>query len=273
MTPDKAKQIIIDGEGQTTEFKESFGQTRPAVETLCAFAHAEGGRLFFGVDDDRNVRGVEIGRRTLEQFAQTLRQETDPPLDVSISEILMEQGKSVVAIEVAEAARDQIIQAYGRFLIRIGRSNHRMPTATIRSRVLASVNSAEERYRPTFDVENGGFRNTAEEFEPEWHVKRVSGDHVSNVFWRVRGPRFRMDWRQARGSSLDRTRFAQTFVKTAELVQDDLISEDEVGFELKFVWQGRWRHELHRYELTDGRGWNVGPEKPPLRQWDGEPLE
>ena len=104
MTPDKAKQIIIDGEGQTTEFKESFGQTRPAVETLCAFAHAEGGRLFFGVDDDRNVRGVEIGRRTLEQFAQTLRQETDPPLDVSISEILMEQGKSVVAIEVAEAA-------------------------------------------------------------------------------------------------------------------------------------------------------------------------
>ena len=73
------ESLIAQGEGQRTEFKESFGEERQAIESLCAFANSEGGTVLIGVRDDDQVRGVHIGENTLENFANNLNRETQPP--------------------------------------------------------------------------------------------------------------------------------------------------------------------------------------------------
>jgi ATP-dependent DNA helicase RecG len=50
------KKLLQQGESQTLEFKTSFG--REAMETLVAFANANGGTLVVGVNNKQKVVGV-----------------------------------------------------------------------------------------------------------------------------------------------------------------------------------------------------------------------
>ncbi len=52
-------QLITSPEGKTLEFKRDLSSPRPMLKTLLAFANTAGGRLIVGVDDDRQVIGVE----------------------------------------------------------------------------------------------------------------------------------------------------------------------------------------------------------------------
>ena len=84
MESSKPLELIAGGESQTVEFKEtlSSGAQREAMESLVAFANTDGGRVFFGVRDDGFVRGVEIGKDTLENMANKVRRHTYPSLPV-----------------------------------------------------------------------------------------------------------------------------------------------------------------------------------------------
>ncbi len=245
MTPEEAKQIINKNESQRVELKESFAQTKPAIESLCAFAHSLGGTVFFGVNRRGIILGVSIVDGKLEQFANDLRQNTDPPLQPIIESLEIQEG-TIVSVEVDQAAPDELIGAYGRYFVRVGPTSHRLSTSEIRSRVLSGIrDSIGEQQRPMFEVENGGFGNTPTEFEPGWKIRHILGDYVPFLYWRVRSPRLRMNWRSARGSALHRTRFVHVFKKDEPPEQDDQIGLDEIGFEIRFPWHDRWRHELH----------------------------
>jgi len=43
MTPEEALQLIKQGEGQRVEFKKSLAEQEQAIDSLCAFANADGG--------------------------------------------------------------------------------------------------------------------------------------------------------------------------------------------------------------------------------------
>ena len=58
--------LMHDGESQTVEFKSSFD--RETIETLVAFANAQGGTVLIGVADDGSVKGVTIGKETLNEW-------------------------------------------------------------------------------------------------------------------------------------------------------------------------------------------------------------
>lgn len=61
----------LPDEGKTIEFKASFetnfgnkqipeeGKFAEALKTICAFANTSGGTLFFGIDDDKNIIGLD----------------------------------------------------------------------------------------------------------------------------------------------------------------------------------------------------------------------
>ena len=64
-----AKQItaiLTQGESETIEFKKVFN--RETVETLCAFANTNGGRVLVGVSDAGRVLGVEVGKETIQNW-------------------------------------------------------------------------------------------------------------------------------------------------------------------------------------------------------------
>jgi ATP-dependent DNA helicase RecG len=59
--------LTSNSESETLEFKESFESK--VLETIGAFANANGGTILVGVRDDGHINGIVIGRNTLEEWA------------------------------------------------------------------------------------------------------------------------------------------------------------------------------------------------------------
>jgi len=274
MTPEEALQLIKQGEGQRVEFKSSFAEENKAIESLCAFTHADGGTLFFGVSPDGRIVGASLGENTLESFSNKLRANTQPPLTPTIYQVTLED-KKVVAVTVANARPGQLFYAFGVPLIRVGKTNQIMAPDEQRARLKKEEAAwSEERDRPRFHVipESVARRETA--FAPDFGVRQVSGDSLANFEWRIRGPRFAMDWRVASGLAVARTHFVSTFDLTAEPGKDNLVGLNEMAFEIRFHWRGQWRHELHRWpiwrtQLAQKVHWGVGEERLPPLYLDG----
>lgn len=275
MTPEEAARLIAQGEGQTTEFKASFAEERKAIETLCAFANADGGSVFLGVSREGNLQGVTIGANTLENFSNRVRAHIDPRLHPSV-EILAANGIKIVVASVPKARPGDVFYAYDKPLIRVGRTNQPMSAQEQRARLVQGQDDwSEERDRPRYEVTQASVRRHESGFVPQFNVKQFSGDPVANLEWRFRGPRFPMEWRQASGAALQRTHFGATFDLSQSPQHDDTVGTDEMGFEIRFHWRGRWRSELHRWPITRRELpakvlWDIGDELLPPLETDVE---
>ena len=58
--------FLLAGESQTLEFKASFDKA--TVESLVAFANAQGATVLVGVTDKGSVCGVTLGKETLNEW-------------------------------------------------------------------------------------------------------------------------------------------------------------------------------------------------------------
>ena len=150
-----------------------------------------------------------------------------------------------------------------------------MTPQEMKSRLLeGSVDWSEDRDRPRFEVQIAGASRLETEYAPSFSVGHISGDPVRNLEWRVRGPRFQgIDWRSAQGSALPRTSFSGKFNLSSAPVDDDIVGLDEMGFEIRFHWRGKWRHELHRWPITRRPLhtkvlWDAGGPLLPSNDWD-----
>jgi len=68
--------LIKTGESETVEFKEKFDER--AIESSVTFANTKGGIIFIGVSDKNNIKGIKIGKKTLNQWTNQISQSTDP---------------------------------------------------------------------------------------------------------------------------------------------------------------------------------------------------
>lgn len=278
MTPEEALHLIRQGEGQRVEFKESFSAEDKAIETLAAFANAEGGTVFFGVRNDGRIVGVSLGANTREKFSSKLRVHTSP-LPGAQTEPLSFSSQIIVAVTVEKAARGEVFAAFDRFRIRVDKTNQNMSAEEIRARLVQGQSDwSEERDRPNFEVSRRALKGLEAEFEPMMAVQHVSGDRIARLEWRFRGPRFAMEWRQASGSALDRTHFVARFDLSQPPLEDDKVGLNEMGFEIRFHWRGRSRSELHRWTMTRQEfpaprrvHWDIGEEILPPLYFDDSP--
>ena len=95
-------EVILAGEGQTAEFKESLTSSakREAIQTMVAFANAQGGRVFFGVRNDGRAKGVQPGGDTQERLAKLVRDHTYPSVPFVIDDPFIYEGKTVLSVDV-----------------------------------------------------------------------------------------------------------------------------------------------------------------------------
>ena len=122
-------------ESQTCELKTSFGDE--ALETIGAFANAQGGEIIIGISQDGSICGVTIGKKTLEDWANKIRDATDPRLQPSI-QIVQQNNKKIVVIKV-EQSSGLPVSIRGKFFKRVGRTNQRMSHEEIMQRLRAST--------------------------------------------------------------------------------------------------------------------------------------
>ena len=85
------------------DYKEALEEKKPKswLKSVSAFANTLGGSLFFGVDNDGNVKGLDDIQHVTEVISQKIRDYMDPLPDVEM--IPLEQdGKHVLQLKVKE---------------------------------------------------------------------------------------------------------------------------------------------------------------------------
>ena len=85
------------------DYKESLEEKKPKswLKSVSAFANTMGGSLFFGIDNDGNVKGLEDIQHVTEVISQKIRDYMDPLPDVEMIP-LEQEGKHVLQLKVKE---------------------------------------------------------------------------------------------------------------------------------------------------------------------------
>jgi predicted HTH transcriptional regulator len=95
-------ELIEEGENLQCEFKRHFTTPEKIAREMIAFANTKGGYLLFGVDDDREVVGVDSEKAESEMIKDAVENYCEPPLNFSIDYIEL-YGKEVVAVSIPES--------------------------------------------------------------------------------------------------------------------------------------------------------------------------
>lgn len=135
MKQDEIIRIIQKGEGGTTEFKENLD--RETIETASAFANTKGGIILIGISDKGALRGIQTGKRTLDEWTNRIVQTTEPKMVIRTEKLSIKQ-KEIVVFHVAES-RIKPVSFKGKYFKRVGSSNRRMNWEDITRIVLESV--------------------------------------------------------------------------------------------------------------------------------------
>lgn len=118
------KQPTFVEESETFESKESLSEWKEIVETISALSNTKGGTISIGINDSGKISGVDIGKSTLEDLANKIKENTDPKIYPHITTKVID-GKSIIIIDVKESS-DHLILAFGRPFKRVGKSTMRM---------------------------------------------------------------------------------------------------------------------------------------------------
>ena len=140
-------------ESAFTEFKKSTSEWKEIVETIAAFGTAKGGTIYVGIRDDGTVVGTQIGRRTIQDLGNKIRQNIDPAQYPEIHRETVDV-KQVLVIKVNESMTKPVY-AFGKPLKRVGTTNLRLMSEEVRRVVLES----NKRY---WDGEFNGFATIAD---------------------------------------------------------------------------------------------------------------
>jgi ATP-dependent DNA helicase RecG len=127
MTKQELNLILQEGEGYRTEFKEN---TSNLDKELTAFANASGGRIFLGITDSGEIKGINVTNKLKSQI-QDIAQNCDPPVH-----IILKSLNNILIIEVREG-KDKPYKCTGGFYNRIGPNSQKLK----RDEILAFVKS------------------------------------------------------------------------------------------------------------------------------------
>ncbi len=121
---EEIKDLIQKGESENVEFKTSLSDWKRIVETISAFANTNGGHLIVGVENRGRIRGVKIGKDSIENLTNRIIQNTDPKVYPAIK-IVKVAGKNIIVISVKDVQNKPYL-AFGKGFKRIGKSTHQM---------------------------------------------------------------------------------------------------------------------------------------------------
>jgi len=116
MTEAELRLVLQEGEGYRIEFKEGIGNIE---RELVAFANGSGGRVFLGINDLREVRGVAVTNE-LKSRVQDLANNCEPRVKV-----VLEEFENVLIIHVREGV-DKPYHCGSGFYLRVGPNSQKL---------------------------------------------------------------------------------------------------------------------------------------------------
>ena len=117
MNKDELEVILKKGEGQFVEFKESLDKT--FTKEVVAFSNASGGKIFFGIADNGEIKGIENTNRLKSQLIDSARG-CDPSIVIDINEF-----DNILIVDVKEGINKPYSCKEG-FFLRIGANSQKL---------------------------------------------------------------------------------------------------------------------------------------------------
>lgn len=96
--------LIDGGENFHVEYKLKFSSAERIAKEMIAFANTKGGFILFGIDDDKNIVGVESEKGEAELIKQAAEEFCEPLIDYKI-EFIDLFGKEIVVITIPESLK------------------------------------------------------------------------------------------------------------------------------------------------------------------------
>ncbi len=121
-------------ERHDVEFKESLSDLFAIAQAVVAFSNSAGGRIFVGVDNNGNIKGITIGKHTLDQLTTTISQATQPRIYPEIEHVEISE-KSIIVITVPEGSSKPYL-CKGTGYKRIGRTNTKLDLQELENLIL-----------------------------------------------------------------------------------------------------------------------------------------
>ncbi|MDP4114810.1 MAG: ATP-binding protein [Bacteroidota bacterium] len=94
--------MIEEGENIQVEFKRKFSSYEKIAKEIIAFANTKGGYILFGVDDNKDIIGVESEKEEAALITETAAKYCEPPIEVTI-EYMEFRNKEIVIAGIAES--------------------------------------------------------------------------------------------------------------------------------------------------------------------------
>ncbi|WP_205501015.1 AlbA family DNA-binding domain-containing protein [Rufibacter psychrotolerans] len=94
--------LILQGEGETLEFKKTITHAARIARTLVSFANARGGHILVGVQDNGTITGVDP-EEEMHTLNLAVNLFCDPPVQVFYQEVEMDEG-TVLKVIIPESS-------------------------------------------------------------------------------------------------------------------------------------------------------------------------
>ena len=155
--------ILSQGEGLNLEFKENINGID---KDIVAFANSQGGRIFIGISDKKEIRGVDVSNRIKSEI-QDIARNCDPRIGINI-----EQFEDILIINVKESGSKPHKCSAG-FYLRQGSNSQKLSTDEIREFFNKEGKLFfDDAINPSFSFQNGFDKS---KFELFLRIAKLSG--------------------------------------------------------------------------------------------------
>lgn len=123
-------------ENECQEFKLGLGQLDKGLKTLSAMLNRRSeGTVYYGVDDDGNVRGLEIGKRTLLDIRRRASELIEPRIILDIDVLEDEEKHSYIRVHAK--GTNTPYSCDGRYYLRTASSDEQISTELLRKMLVS----------------------------------------------------------------------------------------------------------------------------------------
>lgn len=159
----------MNSESQNIEYKESWNDKY--LEWICGFANAQGGKIYIGVNDDREVVGVDDSKKLMEDIPNKIVNQLGIVCDVNL---LQESEKKYIEIVVQPSPMP--ISCHGKYHYRSGSTKQELNGASLQQFIMKKVNLTWE----SLTHDNASLNDISEEAVRFFQRQAVNNERLPN---------------------------------------------------------------------------------------------